>query len=113
MTSTTASDLNTEIDTVSDSQVTLSNSEEWNRSGVFDLESNMFLYRDSYFYRIGNILGTLISTLIPVGAIVVLYLVSDMATRLAIVSIFTALFSMTLSVATGARRVEIFAATAA
>ena len=91
----------------------LTNPKELAPADAFDLESNMFLYRDTYFYRISNILGTLISTLIPIGAIVVLYLVTDMATRLAIVSIFTALFSVTLSLITGARRVEIFAATAA
>jgi hypothetical protein len=79
----------------------------------FDLESNIFLYRDSHFHRIANILGTLISSLIPIGSIVVLYLVTDMRIRLAIVSLFTSVFSIALSLVTSAKRVEIFAATAA
>jgi hypothetical protein len=80
---------------------------------TFDLESNIFLYRDSHFHHIANIVGTLISSLIPIGSIVVLYFVADMPIRLAIVSLFTAIFSIALSLVTSARRVEIFAATAA
>jgi hypothetical protein len=78
-----------------------------------DIESNIFLYRDSYFHVAANIIGTLISTLIPIAAIIVLYFVSDMSTRLAMVCLFTALFSVALSLVTAAKRVEIFAATAA
>jgi hypothetical protein len=79
----------------------------------FDLESNIFLYRDSHFHHIANIVGTLISSLIPIGSIVVLYFVTDMPIRLAIISLFTAIFSIALSLVTSAKRVEIFAATAA
>lgn len=83
------------------------------REQSFDLESNIFLYRDSHFHRIANILGTLAASLIPAGATVVLYFVTDMPIRLAIVSLFTAIFAITLSLVTAASRVEIFAATAA
>jgi hypothetical protein len=83
------------------------------RQESFDLESNIFLYRDSHFHHIANIVGTLISSLIPIGSIVVLYFVTDMPIRLAIVSLFTAVFSIALSLVTSAKRVEIFAATAA
>lgn len=79
----------------------------------FDLESNIFLYRDSHFHRIANIVGTLIASLIPIAATVVLYFVANMPIRLAIVSLFTAIFSIALSCVTSATRVEIFAATAA
>ena len=79
----------------------------------FDLEGNIFLYRDSHFHRIANVVGTLIASLIPIGATVILYFVSDMPIRLAIVSVFTAIFSIALSCVTSATRVEIFAATAA
>ncbi|TAQ89112.1 hypothetical protein B7494_g2578 [Chlorociboria aeruginascens] len=79
----------------------------------FDTEGNIFLYRDSYFHYTANILGTLISSLIPIAAIVVLYFVSNMVKRLAIVCTFTAIFSIALSLVTMAKRVEIFAATAA
>ena len=83
------------------------------RDDSFDLESNIFLYRDSHFHHIANIVGTLISSLIPIGSIVVLYFVTDMPIRLVIVSLFTAIFSIALSLVTSATRVEIFAATAA
>jgi len=79
----------------------------------FDPESNIFLYRDSHFHRIANVVGTLISSLIPIGSIVVLYFVTSMPLRLAVLSCFTAIFSIALSLLTSAKRVEIFAATAA
>lgn len=79
----------------------------------FDLESNIFLYRDSHFHHIANIVGTLISSLIPIGSIVVLYFITDMPVRLVIVCLFTAIFSIALSLVTSGTRVEIFAATAA
>jgi hypothetical protein len=78
-----------------------------------DFESGIFLYRDSYFHRIANVLGTLIASLIPIGAIVVLYFLSDMSTRLAMVCVFTAIFSVALCLVTSAKRVEVFTATAA
>jgi hypothetical protein len=80
---------------------------------IFDIESKVFLYRDSYLHHAANILGTLIASLICIAAIVVLYLVPDMKKRLVIVGIFTGIFSIALSLVTSARRVEIFAATAA
>ncbi|KAH7355248.1 hypothetical protein BKA65DRAFT_549316 [Rhexocercosporidium sp. MPI-PUGE-AT-0058] len=78
-----------------------------------DLESNMFLYRDSHIYRIATILGTLLSSLIPIAAIIILSFVKNMTARLGIVSAFTAIFSVSLSLVTEGKRVEIFAATAA
>jgi hypothetical protein len=83
------------------------------REESFDLESNVFLYRDSHFYYIANIVGTLIASLIPIGSIVILYFVTYMPIRLATLSLFTAIFSVALSLVTSAKRVEIFAATAA
>jgi hypothetical protein len=79
----------------------------------FDLESNIFLYRDSHFYHVANVVGTLISSLIPMSSTVVLYFVKDMPTRLGILCLFTAIFSIALSMVTSGTRVEIFAATAA
>jgi len=79
----------------------------------FDLESNIFLYRDSYFHLIANVIGTLISSLIPIASIVVLCFITEMPMRLAMVGLFTAIFSIALSLVTSGTRVEIFAATAA
>jgi len=80
---------------------------------LFDLESNIFLYRDSHFHHLATILSTLVSSLIPITAIVILYLISDMKVRLAVVCVFTAIFAVVLSLVTEAKRVEVFAATAA
>lgn len=79
----------------------------------FDLESNIFLYRDSHFHRMATILGTLVSSLIPIAAIIVLSFVRNMTARLGIVCAFTAVFSVCLSLVTEAKRFENFAATAA
>jgi hypothetical protein len=76
-------------------------------------ESNNFLYRDSYFHLIANVIGTLISSLIPIVSVVVLYFITEMPMRLAMVGLFTAIFSIALSLVTSGTRVEIFAATAA
>jgi len=79
----------------------------------FDLEANMFLYRDTHFHRIATVLGTLVSSSIPIAAIIILSFVSNMTARLGIVCAFTAVFSVCLSLVTEARRFENFAATAA
>lgn len=78
-----------------------------------DLESNIFLYRDTHIYRIATVLGTLLSSLIPIAAIIVLSFVKNMTARLGAVCAFTAVFSVSLSLVTQGKRIEIFAATAA
>ena len=92
---------------------TTSNETDQNPDAEFDIEANIFLYRDSFFKHIANLVGTLISTLIPIAAIVALYFVTNMSLRLGMVSAFTAFFSVALSLVTSATRVENFAATAA
>jgi hypothetical protein len=56
---------------------------------------------------------TVISCLTPLSSIIILSVVRSMAARLGIVCAFTMVFSLVLALGTGARRVEIFAATAA
>jgi hypothetical protein len=51
--------------------------------------------------------------MLPISSIIILYFISSMAARLAIVTLFTALFALSLALVTGAKRVEIFAATSA
>ncbi|KAI1168059.1 hypothetical protein F5B18DRAFT_647281 [Nemania serpens] len=55
----------------------------------------------------------LIACTLPVAAIVILYIVENMATRLGIIAILTGLFSTSMSLLTTASLQEIFAATAA
>lgn len=58
-------------------------------------------------------LGTVFSSLAPLISIVVLSFVANERVRLGLICAFTALFCCSLAIATKARRVEIFAATAA
>jgi len=46
-------------------------------------------------------------------SIIILYIVHDIKVRLGLVCVFTFMFSLVLALATKARRIEIFAATAA
>ena len=63
-------------------------------------------------HRLARILGTLVSSLVPIAAIIVLSIARNMTARLGIVCAFTAIFSVCLSLVTEARRVENFAAAA-
>jgi len=58
-------------------------------------------------------IGTIISALLPILSVVVLYCVKNMWVRLALVAVFTVLFSLVLSLIAPAKRIEVFAATAA
>lgn len=78
-----------------------------------DVESNIYVYDEKIVMRAADIVGTITASLLLVGAMVVLYCVREMLTRLGIVALFTVLFSLALMVTTKARRIEIFAATAA
>ena len=70
-------------------------------------------YRDSGLLRVTRLLTTVVASVLPVVAIVVLYNVTSMAARLAIVAAFTITLSICLFGFTGARGGDIFAATAA
>lgn len=74
---------------------------------------DLFKYHDSHIEFVMDVFSMVLSSLLPVAAIVVLYLVQSMAKRLAIVAVFTAGFSLLLAIATKAKRPENFAATAA
>ncbi|KAJ8121593.1 hypothetical protein ONZ43_g1993 [Nemania bipapillata] len=54
-----------------------------------------------------------IASTLPIAAIVILYIVENMATRLGIIALLTGLFSVSMSLLTMAALQEIFAATAA
>ena len=56
---------------------------------------------------------TAIASLLPVVSIVVLSSVNSLRERLGIIGLFTTMFSLSLSLLTGGRAIEIFAATAA
>lgn len=70
-------------------------------------------YSDSKIARVLDVFGTMVSSLFPISSIVILHLVDNMGRRIAIIAIFTAFFSLCLAIMTKARKIEIFAATAA
>ena len=73
----------------------------------------MVRYSDSKLLRLANLLGTALSSGLPIASIVALNYVDRTINRLIVVTMFTMMFSLILNLATSARRVEIFAATAA
>ncbi|MCJ1387159.1 hypothetical protein MMC17_010292 [Xylographa soralifera] len=77
-----------------------------------DCESGLVEYADAMLLGIADIIGTILSSLMPISSVITLYFVPNLLVRLGIVT-FTLLFSITLRLVTKARRVEIFAATAA
>lgn len=80
---------------------------------VGENQSNLHHYSDRQVEAVTNLLGTVFSSIAPLVSIVVLSFVSNPKARLGLVCAFTILFTVCLAVATKARRVEIFAATAA
>jgi hypothetical protein len=78
-----------------------------------DEESQYFVYNDKDTLRIANIVVSVISSALLVGSIMTLYFVNNMLARLGIIAALTQLFSLTLVLVTNARKVEMFAATAA
>jgi hypothetical protein len=83
------------------------------KSAVGSDGSPLFHYDKKHLEMPAEILSTALSALLPVAAIVVLYLVQNMAKRLAIIAVFTVMFSIGLVLMAAATRSENFAATAA
>ncbi|KAH8165634.1 hypothetical protein CIB48_g2605 [Xylaria polymorpha] len=78
-----------------------------------DIHQNTVYYSHKGVIRFSTLLGTVVASLLPIGSIVVLYSLSNMTTRLALIGVFTAIFSLGLGIFTNGRMVDIFSATAA
>jgi hypothetical protein len=74
---------------------------------------NITEYSEAQLRRCSSIVSTVLSSLFPLISIIVLVNVDNTNSRIGIVCSFTALFSLSLALVTSARRVDIFAATAA
>ena len=74
---------------------------------------SMWEYNDLHINSFVNVLGTTLASLLPLSSIFVLYLVKNLLIRLGVITAFTMAFSLTLSILTQSRRIEIFAATTA
>jgi len=76
-------------------------------------QSDITQYSDKRLLSIISVISIVLACVIPISSIIILYFVSSMPARLAILAIFTACFALCLSLVTQARKVEIFAATSA
>jgi len=88
-------------------------SRDLENAAVADNRSNFHHYADAKVETVTNVLGTMFSSLAPLISIIVLSFITSLKIRLGVVCVFTFLFAGCLAIATKARRVEIFAATAA
>ncbi|KAH6710951.1 hypothetical protein BKA61DRAFT_612737 [Leptodontidium sp. MPI-SDFR-AT-0119] len=75
--------------------------------------SGIYHYKESTLESVLGVLATVVASLLPICSVVALYLVPSNGIRLGMIAIFSACFSLALALMTNARRVEVFAATAA
>lgn len=78
-----------------------------------DEEAGIVETQDSKILTVSDVIATAASSITPVAATVALYFIISTLRRLGVLIAFMAISSVLLSVFTRARRVEIFAATAA
>lgn len=78
-----------------------------------DLEAQLVEYDDKHFERTANVIGSFLSTAILIGSIVTLNYISSMAMRFVAIALFTQIFSLVLVLVVGARKMDMFAGTAA
>ncbi|KAF3770485.1 hypothetical protein M406DRAFT_325929 [Cryphonectria parasitica EP155] len=72
-----------------------------------------YYYEESCIFRATNILTTVMASLLPLVSITVLFAIESNTVKLGVVMLFSACFSLALALMTTARRIEVFAATAA
>ncbi|KAK6829745.1 hypothetical protein PG987_010329 [Apiospora arundinis] len=70
-------------------------------------------YKDRNIRLVANLIGSGVSSLMPMLSIIALFYVKDTLARLGLVCAFTLVFSLFMFAATQCKRVEVFAATAA
>ncbi len=74
---------------------------------------NIAEYSDSGIAKVANLVGTVLASVLPVIAIIVLYLVKGMGIRLGLLGVFSAIFSTCLWFLNDGNLVEVFSATSA
>ncbi|PMD21120.1 hypothetical protein NA56DRAFT_626290 [Hyaloscypha hepaticicola] len=78
-----------------------------------DVGSGIYHYKESALECILGILVTVVASLLPICSVVALYMIQSNGVRLGMIAIFSACFALALALMTNARRIEVFAATAA
>jgi hypothetical protein len=70
-------------------------------------------YKPQIFTRVGDVIGAMLSSIIPTTSIFLLYYVSSVYMKLFVVVVMSFLFSFVMAVVIGGRRVDVFAASTA
>jgi hypothetical protein len=78
-----------------------------------DIGTGIYHYKESALESVLGILVTVVASLLPICSVVALFIVQSNGIRLGMIAIFSACFSLALALMTNARRIEVFAATAA
>ncbi|KAL1850147.1 hypothetical protein Daus18300_013015 [Diaporthe australafricana] len=78
-----------------------------------ELGDGIYNYKESVLSSTADVFTTVVASLLPLLSITVLYVVHSNTMKLGIIVVFSACFSLALALMTNARRIEIFAATAA
>ncbi|KAK8006695.1 hypothetical protein PG991_012992 [Apiospora marii] len=77
------------------------------------IDDHVRAYSPQTISRVGSAAVAALSSTLPTLAILALYFVRDMVTRMGLVILFTTIFSIALAIFTDAKKIEIFSATAA
>lgn len=83
------------------------------RKSEGDLESGTVSYKEESIQRYTSFVSTVVASLLPTVAIIVLFCVESMRVRVGLITVFTTIFTSCLAIFTPGRRGEIFAATSA
>jgi len=85
---------------------------EQRKSSVQD-DSGIAQYSEAGIATAARMVGAVLASLLPILAIVVLYLVDNTGARLGLVAVFSAIFSTTLWFLNDGKLIEVFSATSA
>jgi hypothetical protein len=75
--------------------------------------AGIYHYKESFLEATLGILTTVVASILPICSVVVLYVVQSNGLRLGMIVVFSTCFSLALTLMTSARKIEVFAATAA
>lgn len=78
-----------------------------------DVSSGLTEYKESRVAFAASVIVISVAAMLPAISIFALYLINSMIIRLGVITAFSGLFSASLATFTSARKIEIFAATAA
>jgi hypothetical protein len=93
--------------------ISLQTTDKYQKPNDEESAPNTVVYSQAGLERISRIVATTIASTLPIVSIVVLYSINSTLDRLAVIGIFTAVFSFVLALFTSGKPIEIFSATSA